>query len=59
LSPEEQVALQIWNLLGGCEWAGFEHACLFYGVRDPHAMALMLAAIRDGQHEISERNRSR
>lgn len=57
LSSEEQIALQIWNMLGGCDWSGFELACAFHGVRDLHAMALMLAAIRDGQAEMSERNR--
>lgn len=57
LSSEARVALQIWNMLGGAEWSGFELACRMFGVKDPHAMALMLAAIRDTQHDISERKR--
>jgi len=57
LPAEARIAQHIWNMLGGAEWAGFELACDLYGVRDPHAMALMLAAIRDAQHELSERNR--
>lgn len=49
LGPAEIIARQIWNLLGGCDWAGFDIACALYGVRDPHEMALLLAAIREEQ----------
>lgn len=49
LNLAEQTARQIWNLLGGFDWAGFEIACEMHDVRDPHEMALLLAAIRDAQ----------
>lgn len=55
----QRIALQIWNLLGGAEWSGFVLACEMYGVTDHHEMALLLAAIRDTQHDIAERKINR
>jgi len=52
------VAQQIWNLLGGFKWTGFEIACEMHGVEDPHEVALLLAAIREHFQEQSEQRRT-
>lgn len=47
LDPLARLAQQIWNFLGGCDWAGFPLACEMHGVDDPFAVALCMTTIRD------------
>lgn len=51
ISPENKVAIQIWNVLGGLEWAGLEIAAEKYGVDDPGGLIDSLVLIRKTMDE--------
>lgn len=47
ISHESRTAIQIWNVLGGLEWAGLPVVAEMYGVDDPAGLIERLVLIRD------------
>lgn len=45
------LAIRVWNVLGGMDWAGLEAAVEMFGADDVDLLIHRLAAIRDWQNE--------
>ena len=48
LNARNAVAIEVWNLLGGLDWAGLPMAIALYQIDDVPALVRRLAQIRDG-----------